>query len=89
MQAPVSRNHMFTPSTTDDFFNSWVEWGIVILKDLYSDEGFMSFNQIRAKYKTHFFRYLQIRSFMTSNTVDFPKLPTESLLDTIHFPKIL
>lgn len=86
MQAPIMRNHMFPPSITDAAFNCWVEKGLVTLKDLYSDFSFMSFYQMRAKYnipQTHFFRYLQIRSFMISNTLDFSALPTESLLDTI------
>lgn len=86
MNAPIIRNHMFTPSIIDTAFNCWEEKGLATLKDLYSNNSFMSFQQIREKYNipnTHFFRYLQIRSFMSSNTSDFPSLPTESLLDII------
>jgi exonuclease III len=83
---PIVRNHMFTPSIIDDSFGDWSVNGIRVLKDMYIDGTFATFQQMKTKFQipnTHFFKYLQLRSFAASSVSHFPSLPPESLLDTV------
>ncbi len=60
-----------------------------MFKDLYIDNSFASFQQLSEKCslpKQHFFRYLQIHSFVSSRFPQFPNLPAESPLDTFLKP---
>lgn len=56
------------------------------LKDLYQGGHLMSFEQLRNKYDlpaSHFFRYLQIRSFMRSHIAKFVDIPQHRALEEI------
>lgn len=60
---------MFKLSIIDGFFDIWTKNGLVTLKDLYIDDHFASFVQLRLKFEIpnlHFFKYLQLRSFLSS-----------------------
>lgn len=86
INAPISRNNMFKPSIIDGFFDIWTRNGLATLKDLYIDDNFASFEQLSLKYKipnSHFFRYLQLRSFVSSQSAQFPSVPPSTLLDSL------
>lgn len=68
LDSPVAQNHIFTPSMTDATFDIWSKNGIRSLHDLYLDDTFASFEQLVQKFaipNTHFYRYLQLRSFVS------------------------
>lgn len=51
-------------------FKAWLNKGVVKLQDVYKDYTLMSFNELKAKYdipQKHFFKYLQLRSFILAN----------------------
>lgn len=86
ISAPIVRNHSFKPSIIDGAFNIWTRKGITSIKDLFSEGVFMSFEQVRLKFDiphSHFFRFLQLRNFVTSSITDFPSQPPDSLLESI------
>lgn len=71
---PIAYNHAFPPSQIDKTFLSWRENGIVSIGDLYINNVFASFAQLRQKFglpPSHFFRYLQVRSYVKSNIPNF------------------
>ena len=77
---------MFKPSVIDSSFDIWTGSGLTTLRDLYVDGTFAQFEQLRLKYNipiSHFFRYLQLRSFVASHSTHFPLLPPSSLLDSL------
>lgn len=78
---PVRSNHMFIPSCTDPAFTLWFNKGIKSIHDLYIRDVFASFSQLSQAYdlpKNHFFRYLQIRSFVQKAVNLFPDKPMKS-----------
>lgn len=86
INAPIAKNNMFKPSITDGSFSTWIKNGLVTLKDLYMDDNFASFEQLRLKLKipnSHFFKYLQLCSFVSSYSAHFPSLPPSSLLESV------
>lgn len=86
LASPIVQNHIFTPSMTDAAFDIWSKNGIRSLHDLYFNVTFASFEQLVQKFTiphTHFFRYLQLRSFVSSNSNRFPHCPAPSLIDSI------
>uniref|UniRef100_A0A3P8QX47 Reverse transcriptase domain-containing protein n=1 Tax=Astatotilapia calliptera TaxID=8154 RepID=A0A3P8QX47_ASTCA len=86
LNAPPHRHCMFSPSLTDEAFNIWTKLGITSMAALFTDNIFSSFEQLVNKFKipqSHFFRYLQLRNFVASNTDCFPSCPPPSLLDDI------
>jgi len=86
LSAPIAKNHMFIPSILDGAFGIWCRNGISSLQDLYVDNNFASFEQLVNKFdipRSHFFRYLQLRNFVTSHSDCFPSCPPTSLLDSI------
>ena len=75
--APLCANHHFQPSLSDDAFQLWNRNGIKRLKNLYIDGMFPSFELLKKKFnlpQTHFFRFLQIRNYIRTNTNTFPNL---------------
>ena len=84
--APIARNYMFVPSTIDDSFTIWAIHGLRTLKDMYVEGVFASFQQVKTAFQIHdchFFRYLQLRSFVSTSYSHFPSRPPDSLLETI------
>ena len=56
------------------------------MKDLYIDAIFPSFESLRSKLElpqSHFFRFLQIRDYIRSNTTSFPNAPTPTQIDSL------
>ena len=84
--APVAKNHNFKPSIMDRAFDIWTEKGVISVRDLFDEGVFMTFNQIQLKFgipRPHFFRFLQLRNFVTLSIADFPSQPPDSLLESI------
>lgn len=89
MQTPINKYHAFKPSLSDGAFTLWSSHGIKSFNDLYIEGIFASFPQIMAKYeipKSHFFRYLQIRSFVKSVSSLFPSQPATAAIDMLLLP---
>lgn len=85
-RSPIVKNHMFLPSIIDDYFAVWKTCGLNSLKDMFVDGVFASFQQVKTNFgvpDSHFFRYLQLRSFVSSSFKHFPSRPPDSLLETV------
>ena len=65
--APILANTLFPPSLIDTTFQLWTREGVGLVRDFFREGNFMAFQQLRAKLnipQSHFFRYLQVRSFI-------------------------
>uniref|UniRef100_A0A3B3YM34 Reverse transcriptase domain-containing protein n=1 Tax=Poecilia mexicana TaxID=48701 RepID=A0A3B3YM34_9TELE len=81
--SPIWGNNRFKPGRTDRGFRIWMNKGLNKIGDLYSEGVLMSFEQLVNKYslpQKHFFKYLQIRSFIFASL----KSTTEPPLSTIE-----
>lgn len=59
--APLSKNHIFTPSILNKAFDVWAKSGVCTFQDLYINITFASFDKLVNRFKiprSHFFRYL-------------------------------
>ena len=70
--SPIWGNHFFVPGRADATFKLWHSKGLKMIQDLYMVNSvvMMSFDELRAKFKLnrkHFFKYLQLRSFVKAN----------------------
>lgn len=84
--APITKNHLFKPSVMDNTFDSWVKGGVLTIGHLFINNSFASFDQLISKFsipRSHFFKYLQIRNFISTSISSFPSKPPSSLLDSI------
>lgn len=82
LHLPISSNPSFLPSCTDGAFNLWRESGLCAIKDLYLNDTFMTFEQLQEHFglpKSHFFRYLQIRNYVSSFVPQYQKLKLDIL----------
>lgn len=65
--------------------NMWYVWcknGTLSMQDLYTRNKFASFEQLAKRFsipKSNFFRYLQLRNFVSSHTDCFPSRPPVTL----------
>ncbi len=87
--APLAANHAFPPSLINSVFLRWTNLGIHNFKDLYVNDVFATFQQLSDEFslpKQHFFRYLQVRSFVHDTFPGFPNLPSDSALDSFLTP---
>lgn len=88
--SPIWANTLFKPGTKDSGFRLLVEKGLSKISDLFEEGTLMSFEQISTKYKIprkHFFKYLQIRSFVLSMQNHSLNLPVLSSLEEITTKK--
>ena len=77
---PIGNNHLFAPSILDSTFTLWARLGLNSFKDLFDGGIFPSFNTLCLKFnlpRTNFFRYLQVRNFVRTESDSFPGLPQE------------
>ena len=76
--SPLSFNHLFAPSQVDQCFAGWHRHGLVFFDDLLDESSFLSFEALVKDHnipRSHFFRYLQVRSFASKHFSTFPKPP--------------
>ncbi|PME06199.1 hypothetical protein A8A06_05290 [Escherichia coli] len=81
---PIWGNEQFTPGWKDEGFRSWNAKGIQKVKDLYSDGVLLTFDQLCQRYqisKKHFFKYLQLRSYISSKHKQIMCIPSLSKLE--------
>ena len=85
--SPIYGNNTFQPGRSDAGFKFWASQGIAKVADLYDDNSvFMSFEGLQSKYtipSKHFFKYLQLRSFILSHQGSSLQLPPLSTLEKI------
>lgn len=89
--SPIWGNANFKPGKSDKGFQIWAEKGLRKVQDMYSEEEvFMSFAEISTKYdipKNNFFKYLQLRSFISSSqnhSLDIPVISPLEVAVTGH-----
>ena len=83
---PVWGNRRFIPGTYDSGFKMWANRGINKISDLYDDNKLMTFEMLRNKPhipSTHFFKYLQLRSYISKAQNHSLLCPPLSKLETI------
>lgn len=84
--APITRNHQFMPSIIDSAFQEWADRGVATIENLFIDNTFASFDQLKLKFNiqnSHLFRFLQLRSFVSTSFTHFPSQPPNTLLNSI------
>ena len=82
---PLVNNHLFPPSQNDAAFKLWHRFGLVYFDNLFIDDSFASFTMLQQDNnipKTHFFRYLQVRSF-AQKYFPFPSPPPKNAAHAI------
>lgn len=77
--APIWGNDNFLPGRADSGFKHWANKGLCKIIDLYMDGNLMTLDQLICKYdipRNHFFKYLQLRSFIKSqaHSLDRPSM---------------
>ena len=83
--SPIWGNAQFAPAKNDLGFKAWMNKGIVKLQDVNEDYTLMSFNELKAKFdipQKHFFKYLQLRSFILAHVNNSVQQPPFSNLET-------
>lgn len=84
--APITKNHQFMPSIIDSAFHEWANRGVATIENLFIDNIFASFDQLKLKFNipiSHLFRFLQLRSFISTSFTHFPSQPPNTLLNSI------
>ena len=80
--SPIWGNDRFKPGRADTRFKSWLNNGLNKIGDLYSEGVLMSFEQLVNKYglpQKTFFKYLQVRSFITTQLKSTVKPPLSTI----------
>ena len=86
LSSPIASNSFFSPSVLDATFHVWQWQGLKMFKDLYIGNSFASFEQLSVKYNlppSHFFRYLQVRHFVSASILGFPDKPPYNVIDKV------
>lgn len=81
---PVWGNEQFIPGWKDGGFRSWIAKGIQKVKDLFLDEVLLSFDHLCQRcqnLKKHFFKYLQLKGYMSSKHKQIMGLPSLSKVE--------
>ncbi len=77
--SPIWGNNYFIPGRNYMGFKNWQMKGLSMVENLYEGGTLMTFQQLVTKYnlpKKHFFKYLQIRSYIYSRIKAYSKTPT-------------
>ena len=86
--SPLSFNHLFAPSQADQNFTGWHRHRLVFFDDLFDESSFLSFEALVKDnniLRSHFFRYLQARSFAPKHFPTYPKPPNKvSVYDLLN-----
>ncbi len=80
--SPIWGNDNFSPGKKDQGFKMWTTKGIYKILDLYKENKLMSFEELENEYGihwTHFFKYLQLRSFIYAKTHSVTQPPLSIL----------
>lgn len=93
--SPIWGNNFFTPGKGDAGFKLWADRGVKQIKDIYGIHGnILTFEELIRKYnipRKHFFKYLQLRSYIRANQTQYmscpPLTPLEKTLTKNPFGK--
>lgn len=80
--SPIWGNTGFKPGTLDAGFQIWAKKGLRKISDLYKEGVLMTFEDISLRFnipRKHFFKYLQLRSFISSSQNQSLTIPTIAL----------
>ena len=83
---PIWGNEQFAPGRKDEGFRSWHMKGIQKMMDLYVDGVLLSFEQLCQRYqlsRNHFFKYLQLKSYMSLQYKQIMYIPPLSKLEEL------
>jgi len=81
---PIWGNGQFKPGKLDGGFKLWAEKGIGMVSDLYFEGIVLTFKQLCQRYQVprkHFFKYLQVRSFIASKCKTIMPTPPLSVIE--------
>lgn len=84
---PIVNNPLFKSSFMDKGFTQWKNYGIKNIGHLYGKGTFLSFQELQQNYGLHsnnFFRYLQIRDYVKSNTQVYRSRESEILDECLN-----
>lgn len=86
--SPIWGNTRFAPGTADGGFRLWAEKGVGQLKDMFGSHNgnFLSFEELVSKHdipRKHFFKYLQLRSFVRTNQDQLMVAPPLTILEKV------
>ena len=84
--SPIMFKYLFAPSQIDQAFAVWHRSGLVYFQDLFTGEGFATFKFLCEDHnwpKSHYFRYLQVRSFADKFFPGYPFPPSKDLLYSV------
>ena len=82
--SPIWGNASFKPGWLDAGFKVWADKGIKTVADLYSSKQLMSFEEMAHSFEIpgkHFFKYLQIRNFISTSQQNSLMKPPLSILE--------
>lgn len=88
--SPIWGNALFVPGNLDVGFQGWAEKGVKKVGDLFCDGVMVSFEDLVSKFQIpqkHFFKYLQIRSFISSMQNQSLNIPQLSKLEELMVKK--
>jgi len=60
----------FTPNSLDTGFRKWSDMGLVHLHQVFNEDNLKTFEHLKKDFdlpKTDFYRYLQLRTFLTTH----------------------
>lgn len=82
--SPIWGNQLFTPGRADATFKIWASKGLGTVGSLYPprSDNFMTFGELKVKFnldKKHYFKYLQLRSFVNEYQSNLQKIPLTQL----------
>ena len=82
--SPIWGNQQFIPGRADGTFKLWAKLGLKVIGDLFPSNlnTFWSFGQLQSKFcfdKKHYFKFLQLRSFVKTHHGNLNKPPLTSL----------
>lgn len=83
INTPISCNPSFEPSLIDGAFSGWRKKGLCCIGDLYIEDQFASFLQLKNTFvlpQSHFSRYLQIRNYVKKNIPHFINKPENHII---------
>lgn len=83
--SPIWSNNFFSPGKADAGFKMWADRSEKQIKDIYGKNGnILTFEELIRKYnipRKHFFKYLQLRSFIRANQNKYMSCPSLTLLE--------
>uniref|UniRef100_A0A8C6SR27 Reverse transcriptase domain-containing protein n=1 Tax=Neogobius melanostomus TaxID=47308 RepID=A0A8C6SR27_9GOBI len=82
--SPIWGNTLFTPGRADGGFKIWADKGVQKIGDLYEGGALLTFNDLCLKYSIppkHFFKYLQLKHFISSHCEALREPPLSCLED--------